>query len=91
MFFLVVSSFSSSLPICQILSKLDPGEEDKVPRWFATQPAAHQLQGFRRDVRAKCGEDTLQISTELDVQLLMLRLLILYDNVKIRSAAFAHH
>ena len=39
-----------SLPICQILSRLDPGEEDKVPCWFATQPAAHQLQGFRRDV-----------------------------------------
>ena len=76
MFFLF-SSFSSSLPICQILSKVDSGEEDKVPRWFATQPAAHQLQGFRWDVRAKCGEDTLQ--------LLMLRLLILDDSVKIRS------
>ena len=55
----------SSLSIWWILSKLDPGEEDKVPRWFATQSAAHQLQGFRRDVRAKRGEDTLQSFTEL--------------------------
>ena len=42
----LVYSFSSSSAIWWILSRLDSGEEDKVPRGVATQPAAHQLQGF---------------------------------------------
>ena len=39
-----------------MLSRLDSGEEDKVPRWFATQPTAHQPQSFWQDIWAKCGE-----------------------------------
>ena len=54
--FFVFHLFSSSLSIWWILSRLDSGEEDKVPRWVATQPTADQLQGFWWDIWTKCGE-----------------------------------